>query len=285
MRRDSLLHTQSCTLSIELASFNVHAVFADSHPEVLHCEDSASLTSTLSATAISWALDTEIVVFCLGARVLAALCAAWRRCTLWSTRSTQSAHGVVASGVGGPYPRELIGIGSNVGNELLCRKREEAGEVRRGLGRRWQAGACEVVVGNCVGDLGRTLAPSCPRLTQDEAGARLTMGAYSSILPRNSRSVASFFAGIRASKAWAVSAIPFTAGSGSAAPSMLIVSAWVASGLISSSTVGSSSSFTSMFESAGWVVLSDMFAVRGRVLVRLAYDVRCDSEVVEMVRV
>jgi hypothetical protein len=32
-------------------------------------------------------------------------------------------------------------------------------------------------------------------------------------------------------------------------------------------------------------VLSDMFAVRGRVLVRLAYDVRCDSEVVEMVRV
>jgi hypothetical protein len=88
------------------------------------------------------------------------------------------------------------------------------------------------------------------------------MGAYSSIFPRNSRSVASFLAGIRASNVCVGSAIPFTAGSASTAPSMFIVSASVASRSISSSTVGSRSSVTSMLRSSGCVVLSDMVAVR-----------------------
>jgi hypothetical protein len=93
-----------------------------------------------------------------------------------------------------------------------------------------------------------------------------TIGAYSSIFPRNSRSVASFFAGIRASNAAAEFSIsmPFTAaGSVSFAPSRFMASAssCVASCLISSSTLWSSSSLTSMLVSGGIELLSDIIAM------------------------
>lgn len=146
-------------LSIELAALDVDAVLADSHAKVLHSQHCASLASALSASAVSRTLYAKVVVFCFCSRVFATLCSARRCCTLRPTCCAKSAHGVVACGVGRPDAGVLVGVGSNVGNELLRREREEAGEVGRCVGRRWQAGTCAVVVGNGVGNL--ALSVSC----------------------------------------------------------------------------------------------------------------------------
>jgi hypothetical protein len=150
--------------SIELAALDVDAVLAHSHAEVLHGEDSPALAATLSTTAVTRALDAEVVVLRFGAGVLASLSPAWCCCALGASCS-QSAHGVVAGGVGRPYAGELVGVGRDVGDELLGRKREEAGKVRRGLGWRGQTGACEVVVGNRVGNLSPLSAHASPNTT------------------------------------------------------------------------------------------------------------------------
>jgi hypothetical protein len=146
-------------LSIELAALDVDAILTDSHAQVLHSQHCASLASTLSASAISRTLYAKVVVLCFCSRVFAALCSTGRCCTLWTTCCTESAHGVVACGVGRPDAGVLVGVGSNVGDELLCCERKETGEVGRCVRRRWQAGTCAVVVGNCVGNL--ALSVSC----------------------------------------------------------------------------------------------------------------------------
>jgi hypothetical protein len=138
--------------SIELAALDVDAVLAHGHAEVLHGEDSPSLAATLSTTTVTRTLDAEVVVLGFGSGVLAALSPSWCRCALGASCS-EPAHGVVACGVGRPYAGELVGVGCDVGDEFLGRKRKETGKVRRGLGWRGKTCACEVIVGNGVGDL------------------------------------------------------------------------------------------------------------------------------------
>lgn len=88
------------------------------------------------------------------------------------------------------------------------------------------------------------------------AGQRRTMGAKSSILDKNSRKVASFFAGMRASIGFSATT-PFRWGASvSFAPSRFIASGcWLPSGLISCSTTASRSSmFSASAFGGGWVL-------------------------------
>lgn len=50
-----------CTeLSIELAALDIDTVFTDSHAQVFHGENSATLAATLTTAAIAWTLNTKV---------------------------------------------------------------------------------------------------------------------------------------------------------------------------------------------------------------------------------
>lgn len=83
-------------LAVELATFNINAILADGHAQVLHGEHSASLAATLAATTITRSLDAKIVVLGLASAVLSALRTAWGSS---SRRPSGTAHRVVTCSV------------------------------------------------------------------------------------------------------------------------------------------------------------------------------------------
>lgn len=94
---------------------------------------------------------------------IAASNTAWRGACSGGASETggrrQTAHGVVRGGaVGGANARELVGIGGDVGDELLSCEGKQAGEVRGSLigacTGRGQASESEVVRSDGIGDLG-----------------------------------------------------------------------------------------------------------------------------------
>lgn len=114
--RDRSRHANS---AIELAPLDIDPVFAHSHPQILHRQHGSVLTSALSTTAISRSLNPQ-----RSSSPLAALLFATRLwCRLAGHREpcggTQVPHRVVGAVVAGADSRVLVGIGCDVGDELL----------------------------------------------------------------------------------------------------------------------------------------------------------------------
>ncbi len=110
-------------LAIKLPTLDVDTILANSHAEVLHGENSASLTTTLATTSISWALNAESTTALSGILLAASWSSAWE-----SGRSSQVAHWVVGLGVRGADAGVLVSVRGDIRDELLGCEREEVGE-------------------------------------------------------------------------------------------------------------------------------------------------------------
>ena len=139
-----------CDLAIELAPLNINAILPHGHTQVLHRQHRSILTATLPTTTVAWTLDSQRcalpLVFVPGLS---------RRLSRngESCGSAQRTHRVVRVGGGCADAAVLVGIGSDVGDELLRCESEETCEARVGL--RWwrQAGFGHIVMRHCVRDL------------------------------------------------------------------------------------------------------------------------------------
>ena len=151
-------------LPVELPALHGDPVLGDCHAQILHRQHSPALARTARASASEpGTLDAEVRIAFAALCALAAGDTARRGACAGGTPEagggSQTAHGVVGGGaVGGADARELVGVGGDVGDELLGCEGEEAGEVRRGLvgACTWwrQAGEGEVVGRDGVRDLG-----------------------------------------------------------------------------------------------------------------------------------
>lgn len=158
-----------CGSPVELSTLDVDAVLANGHAQVLHSEDSPALATALSATTVTCARRTQVGILCFGPTVFGA--SARSSGALWACPSRESTHGVIACSVGGSNARVLVCIRSYVRDELLSRKREEAGKMWRGLRRRGKPGPGEIIICDCVWDLAE-VSPDSAR-----AGTQRTIGA------------------------------------------------------------------------------------------------------------
>jgi hypothetical protein len=152
-------------LAVELASLDVHAVLADRHAEVLHCQHRPVLAAALAAAAEAGPLDAERRVargasfaLVLAASGTAGARAARRTAALLpghgeAGRRAEGAHGVVGVGVARADAAVLVRVGRDVGDELLRRQRQQPRQPRVCLWRRRQPSLGHVVVRDGVRDL------------------------------------------------------------------------------------------------------------------------------------
>ena len=108
--------------------------------------DAVDADAALAAAAVASSLDAERRPAPL---VLCALLTLAR--DRYPRRRTEVAHRVVCVGVGGSDATVLVGIGGDIGDELLDRQRNQAGEARVGVGRWRQARLGHVEVDDCFG--------------------------------------------------------------------------------------------------------------------------------------
>lgn len=149
------------TLAVELASLDIDAILPNRHAQILHGQNRAVLAPALATATIPRPLDAQRCAARSRRAFPLVLGAAGRHLpntTLlsWDGEAggrAERAHGVVGVGIARADPRVLVRVRRDVGDELLGREGEEAREARVGLGRRWEAGLCHVVVGDGVGDL------------------------------------------------------------------------------------------------------------------------------------
>ena len=138
---------------IELSPLNINPVLPNSHPQILHRQHSPPLPTTLSTSSISRPLNTQRTST---SSLRLPLCRAHRCRTSSSSSPDEITHRVIGRrAVRRADTRVLVCVGSDVGDELLCRKSEEAREARVGCGGRGKPSACEVVVCYCVWDLSK----------------------------------------------------------------------------------------------------------------------------------
>jgi hypothetical protein len=127
--------------SIELASLDVDAVFLYGHTQILHRQDGLSLaTPALAAATVATPLDAQLRGLLRLARPSSSRGAGSSNGA--GTGQRGGAQGVVASRrVGRADATVLVGVGRDIGDELLGRQREQTGEGQR---RRVGAGAAGI---------------------------------------------------------------------------------------------------------------------------------------------
>lgn len=135
------------TSAVELAPLDVDPILLHGHAQVLHRQDRPALArSTLSTTTKSTPLHAQLHRLLSLARTARAAGTNARR-TSRAARTGASTQGIVRrSRVGRPDSTVLIGIGGDVGDELLRRECQEARERQRGgvcagtgwVGGRWR---------------------------------------------------------------------------------------------------------------------------------------------------
>lgn len=120
---------QRCGRSpVELAPLDVNTILAYCHAQIFHGKHSTSLAAALSTTAISWSLNTEVIVLGFCSTVLSTLCSS-RCCRSRRPTRAESAHSIATGGVGRSDSRKLVCIGGNIRDEFLCCQSKQAREV------------------------------------------------------------------------------------------------------------------------------------------------------------
>lgn len=138
-------------LAIELAPLHVDTELANRHAQVLHGENRAILTASLSTTSITRSLDTQwaaLAGLIFASRLIGLLPGNRKPC-----RGTQTPHGIVRARVARSDAAVLVGVRGDVGDELLCRECQEARQALVCLWRGRKTRAGHVVVCYCVGNL------------------------------------------------------------------------------------------------------------------------------------
>ena len=149
-------------LTVELAPLDIDAKLSHRHAQILHREHRPVLAASLSTTAVTRPLDTENATRPNSTLSILSNTGSTARSTACDTRLTgdgepcrgaKGAHGVVCVCVAGADAAVLVGVGGDIGDELLCGQGQETGQA--GVGLRWwgEAGAGHVVVCYGVWDL------------------------------------------------------------------------------------------------------------------------------------
>ena len=156
-------------LSVEFASLHVDAVLANGHAQILHREHSPALSTASATTAVpsprsaKWCVLASVFLS-LGRAALAAFCTSGSHSE--PCGSSQTRERVVRGRVGAPDARVLVRVRGDVCDELLGCQSEQARQATIGL--RWwgEAGECEVVVCDRVGDEGCVVVHFAEELAQ-----------------------------------------------------------------------------------------------------------------------
>jgi len=138
--------------AVELAPLYVDAKLANCHAQILHGQDRPVLAATLPTTSIAGSLNTQRATATLvfTARLVSRLPGDGE-----AGGSAKTAHRIVCARVARANATVLVCVRGDVGDEFLCREREETGESLVRLRWRGKSSAGHVVVGDGVRDLRR----------------------------------------------------------------------------------------------------------------------------------